>query len=366
MRFFGLSPAGLTQVDGEVATGAERASFRLMDEFLTLMLDPFVDGHFGSGVANGSGALGFAPDRQAELPSDIALAYAKFFTKAPPPPSFDQRWNVWGAGFGGSGKTRGDAMVGSNDTTLGTYGYAGGIDYRFSPNTVLGVALAGGGTNWSLASGLGRGRSDAFQAGAYGVTRAGAAYVAGSAAFANHWFSTDRTALGDNLHANFIGQVYGGRLEAGYRYAAAPNFGITPYASVQGMGFHSGSYSETDLSGLGFGLNYGAKDASDVRTELGARFDNPTLLYGTPLIIRAKLAWAHDFVDTPAMNVAFQALPDTNFTVFGAPIPQDSALASVGAEWYLGKSWKLLAKFDGEFARNSDIYAGSVALRTSW
>jgi len=368
MRFFGLSAGGLTQVDGEVTTGAERASFRLMDEFLNLMVDPFGDGHFGNGFANGgSGAMGFAPDRQTELPSDVALAYAKVFTKVPPQqPNFEQRWNVWGAGFGGSGRTSGDAAVGSNDTTLGTFGYAGGIDYRVSSNTVLGVALAGGGSNWSLSGGLGSGRSDAFQAGAYGVTRAGAAYVAGSAAFANHWFTTDRTALGDNLHANVTGQVYGGRLETGYRYAAAPNFGITPYASVQAMGFHSGSYSETDLSGLGFGLNYGAKDASDVRTELGARFDNPTLLYGTPLIVRARLAWAHDFVDTPSMSAAFQALPGTNFTVFGAPIPQDSALASLGAEWYLGKGWKLLAKFDGEFAGNSDIYAGSIALRTNW
>src|ERR1700676_5355549 len=34
-------------------------------------------------------------------------------------------------------------------------------------------------------------------------------------------------------------------------------------------------------------------------------------------------------------------------------------------EWYLGKRWKLLAKSDGEFARNSDIDPGSVALRTS-
>jgi hypothetical protein len=31
-------------------------------------------------------------------------------------------------------------------------------------------------------------------------------------------------------------------------------------------------------------------------------------------------------------------------------------------EWHLGKRWKLLAKSDGEFARNSDIDAGSVAL----
>jgi autotransporter-associated beta strand protein len=366
MRFFGLSPAGLTQVDGEVATGAERASFRLMDEFLTMMVDPSVDGRFDNGAAGGNGAMGFAPGRQAELSSDAALAYAKIFTKASPPPTFEQRWNVWGAGFGGSGKTGGNAAVGSNDTTLGTFGYAGGIDYHLSPETVVGVALAGGGSNWSVSSGLGGGRSDAVQAGAYSVTRAGAAYFAGSLAFANHWFSTDRTALGDNLHADFTGQVYGGRLEAGYRFAAAANLGITPYGAVQEMEFHSGSYSETDPSGAGFGLNYGANDASDARTELGARFDSPTLLNGMPLILRAKLAWAHDFVDTPSMNAAFQALPGTNFTVFGAPIPQNSALASLGAEWYLGNNWKLLAKFDGEFANNSDIYAGSIALRTSW
>ena len=32
--FFGLSPGGLTEIDGEVATGAERSAFRLMDQFL--------------------------------------------------------------------------------------------------------------------------------------------------------------------------------------------------------------------------------------------------------------------------------------------------------------------------------------------
>jgi len=54
---------------------------------------------------------------------------------------------------------------------------------------------------------------------------------------------------------------------------------------------------------------------------------------GTPLILRARLAWAHDFVDTPSLNAAFQVLPLSNFTVFGAPIPHDSGLASIGADW---------------------------------
>ena len=53
-------------------------------------------------------------------------------------------------------------------------------------------------------------------------------------------------------------------------------------------------------------------------------------------------------------------------TVLGAPIPQNSGLASIGADWFINPDWKLLAKFDGEFASHSNIYAGSVALRHSW
>src|ERR1019366_8888076 len=52
---------------------------------------------------------------------------------------------------------------GSHDLSARTGGFAAGADYRVSPFTMLGFALAGGGTNWSMAQGLGGGRSDAFQ-----------------------------------------------------------------------------------------------------------------------------------------------------------------------------------------------------------
>lgn len=51
-----------------------------------------------------------------------------------------------------------------------------------------------GGTGWSLAQGIGAGRSDAFQAAIYAATRSGPAYLAASFAFANRWMSTDRYA----------------------------------------------------------------------------------------------------------------------------------------------------------------------------
>jgi hypothetical protein len=161
--FFGLSPGGLTQIDGEVAADRVFGAFQLMDQFLNLMLDPFVDGRLGSGGGGiGGQAMGFAPDAQTFLPPDVALAYAGVL-KAPPPASFAQRWTAWGAAYGGSNSTNGDPAVGSSNVTAQTYGFAAGMDYHHSPDTIFGFALAGGGTNWGLSGG--GGRSDAVQAG---------------------------------------------------------------------------------------------------------------------------------------------------------------------------------------------------------
>jgi outer membrane autotransporter protein len=113
-----------------------------------------------------------------------------------------------------------------------TVGGAAGLDYHLTPDTVLGFALAGGGTNWNLSQGLGSGKSDAFQAGLYGTTRWGPTYLAAAFAFTNHWMSTDRTAVGDHLTADFNAQSYGGRLEGGYRFATLYG-AFAPYAAIQ-------------------------------------------------------------------------------------------------------------------------------------
>ena len=365
---FGLTGSNLanalTQLDGEAATGAERAVFQLTNEFLDLMLDPFVNGRGNAGL--GGSAIGFAPNQDASLPRDIALAYSSILNKAPPKPTFDQRWTAWGAAYGGGNSANGNTLVGSSNVTAQTYGFAGGMDYHFSPDTLAGFALAGAGTNWGLANALGGGRSDAFQAGAYGISWFGPAYIAGALAFTNHWFTTNRTALNDQLTANFVGQSYGARLEGGYRTMVLPALGVTPYAALQAQDFYTPAYSETDVTGGGFGLNYATMNATDVRSELGARFDDPTLLYGKPLILFGRAAWAHDWVSNPALGAIFQSLPGASFTVNGAPIPQNSALTSVGAELWLSSNLSVIAKFDGELASGSHTYAGSGTLRYRW
>jgi outer membrane autotransporter protein len=368
---FGLTGGNLgnalSQLSGEAATGGQQSAFQMGNQFLGLMLDPFVDGR-NSAAGLGGPAIAFAPERE-ELPEDIALAYSSVL-KAPPvkPPSFEQRWNVWGGGYGGSNRTSGDpAAVGSHDLSARTAGFAGGLDYRVTPNTVVGVSLAGGGTNWSLANGLGGGKSDAFQAGVYGVTRSGPAYLAAAFAFTNHWMSTDRFAFaGDHLTASFNAQSLGARVESGYRFATMFG-GIAPYAAIQAQSFRTPTYSETDVNGGGFALGYNGRTATDTRSELGARFDRLLALNpNAALALRARLAWAHDWVSDPTLAAVFQALPGASFIVNGAAPAKNSALTSAGAELRLANGVTLIGKFDGEFASRSSTYAGTGTIRYAW
>jgi outer membrane autotransporter protein len=357
----------LTLLSGELATGAQQPAFQLMNDFLGIVLDPFVDGRAGvSGISGGVSR--FAPDGEP-LPEDIALAYSKVLRtpvyKALP---FEQRWSVWGAGYGGASRTSGDPLVvGSHDLSAHTAGGAAGLDYRLAPGTIVGFALAGGGTGWSLAQGLGSGRSDAFQAGVYAKTYSGPFYLAGALAYTQHWMSTDRVAFaGDRLQAQFNAESFGGRAEAGYRIAN-PIAAITPYAAVQAQNFHTPTYNETDVTGGGFGLTYNAHNASDTRSELGARFDRPFLLNRSAVLaLRGRLAWAHDWITDPNLIPTFEALPGASFLVQGATPAKNSALTSAGAELRLVNGVSVLAKFDGQFAAHSSTYGGSGAVRYVW
>lgn len=355
----------LTQLSGEAATGAPQGAFQMMTAFLGLMTDPFVDGRAGTGIgASQGGALGYAA---ADAPRSPATAAFAALAKAPAAGSSGPRWSVWGSAYGGSGRIEGDAMVGSHDLSARAAGFAAGGDYRVTPFTTLGFALGGGGTSWSLAQGLGGGSSDAVQAGVYGTSTSGPAYLATSLAFAEHWVSTDRTTFGGSrLTGRYEAQSWGGRAEAGWRLGWL-GAGVTPYAAVQAQAFVMPGVGESDPSGDGFGLAYADRTATALRTEAGARLE--TVVAVTPdaaLALRGKLAWAHDRVSDPTLAVAFQALPGAGFVVEGATPARDLALVSAGAEMRFANGFALMAKFDGEVAGHSRTFAGTAGLRYSW
>jgi uncharacterized protein with beta-barrel porin domain len=358
--------SALSQLSGESNVDGRQAAFMSMNMFLSLMTNPFFENRGGSFGP----ALGFAPDAPAALPPAIASAYASVL-KAPALPA-PSPFRAWGAAYGGTNATRGDpVVVGSNDFNARAIGFAAGVDYRVSPDTLIGAALASGVTSWQLNNGFGGGNADVLQAGVYGSHQMGAAYVSGALAFANFWTDTSRiiTFAGtDMVKADFDAWSVGGRLEGGYRFGLPMLLNLTPYAAVQGQQYHMPGFAETTAAGANpFGLNVSGQDAHVVRGELGSWFSKGFALDGGMSVAWfGRLAWAHDAQTGRALTSVFQGLPGASFVVNGAAAPTDLALVTVGAEWRIAGNVSVLGRFDGEFGNNSQTYTGTARFRFSW
>jgi uncharacterized protein with beta-barrel porin domain len=365
-EFASLGPGGLTQASGESATGSQQTTFNAMNLFMSLLTDVF-----SGGRSSASGATPYADETSADAyaasgkrPRD---AFASIYRKAAPP-TFEQRWDVWAAGYGGSQTTDGRTALGSSNTNSSIYGTAVGLDYRFSPSTVAGFALAGGGTGFGV-NGLGWGHSDLFQAGAFVRHNAGPAYITAALAYGWQDVTTNRivTAAGtDQLRAQFNANAVSGRIEGGYRQAT-PWIGLTPYAALQATMFSLPSYSEFAVVGNNtFALNYAAKDVTSTRTELGLRADRSFAAAGGVVTLRGRAAWAHDFNPDRTVGAVFQTLPGSAFVVNGAALSRDAALttASVQLNWMNG--WSASATFEGEFSNVTRSYAGKGVVRYIW
>jgi len=279
-----------------------------------------------------------------------------------------QRWSVWAAGFGGSQSTDGNAALGSNAATSRVFGAVVGADYRFSPFTLAGFALAGGGTNFSV-NGLGTGRSDLFQAGAFIRHNVGPAYLSAALAYGWQDITTDRTvtiAGIDRLRAQFNANAFSGRLEGGYRFVA-PWMGLTPYAAAQFATFDLPAYAEQALGGAStFALTYAAKSVTASRSELGLRTDRSWAMPDATLTLRGRLAWAHDFNTDRNIAATFQTLPGASFVVNGAAQAHDAALTTASAEVKWLNGFSLAATFEGEFSSVTRSYAGKGVARYQW
>ncbi len=365
----GLANA-LTQASGELGTGSEQTTFDAMNAFMSLLTDPFMGR--GNGFGGATAPAAYADD------SDQASAYAAsrrndafaMFTKAPPA-QFLPRWSVWAAGYGGTQSTDGNAALGSNSATSRIAGTAVGADYLFSPDTLAGFALAGGGTSFSV-NNLGSGRSDLFQAGAYWRHTNGPAYVTAALAYGWQDITTDRnvTIAGlDHLRAEFNANTYSGRIEGGYRFVApvVGGVGITPYAAGQFVTFDLPAYAETVVSGApNFALNYGGQSVTDGRSELGIRTDKSFAVQNGILTLRSRFAWAHDFDPNRSIAATFQTLPGASFVVSGAAQASDSALTTASIEMKWRNNWSAAATFEGEFSNVTQSYAGKGVVRYIW
>ncbi len=142
---------------------------------------------------------------------------------------------------------------------------------------------------------------------------------------------------------------------------------VTPDAAGHLTGFWQPDYAGQLVAGVNtFALAYSDRNVTASRNELGLRGDTSFAAADAVVTLRGRAAWAHNYNTRRSVDAIFQALPVSNFTVFGASPARDSALVSAGVEakWLNGIS--VAANFEGEFSSRTDGYAGKGVVRYQW
>jgi T5SS/PEP-CTERM-associated repeat protein/autotransporter-associated beta strand protein len=349
--------AAVNQLSGEVHTAAPAMAFSAADQFLRAMLDPFAAGRESMGLAPGPAAFSGLATRKGAPPQDVA--------QHRPVPAY----TVWGAAFGGSGRTDGVARIGSARRDLDDAHLAVGADLRIAPGTVVGFALSGGSANASLAGGMGKANADVFQAGLYGTTRLGSLNLAAAVGYGVLDTDVKRSIplLGSSLSSSYTTTAWSGRLQASVTLADWGGFTVSPLAALQAVQARSPARIETNWAGVNAGaLVMGKSTDITSRSELGFQLDYASMLGGRALAGYLRAAWAHYYQRDLSLSASIGGLAGSGFAIDGARTPRNSALLAAGLDFRLSQSVTIGAHLDGELSDSTRRIGGQARLKVSF
>ncbi len=292
---------------------------------------------------------------------------------APPPPG---TWRGWMTADGSDGHLSADGAQGAAQLNFAGWGGQAGIDCAVTPAILVGAALGGAGSSFSVADRQTSGNAAGGEGGAYAVGRWGALYAEGVLAYGRYTVTTTRgvSAFGQTAQntASYDAGILSARLESGYRFAM-PQAGtlqanVTPFAAWQPSWIALPGYAESVGAGGGpFGLSVQGKTAASQPISLGVQADR-TVPVGaawslTPI---ARVAWVHEFATERSLSASLQAAPGSQFEIQGAPAAGNAALISATLSATHGDRLALLASVFAGLSGQGDAVGGNLGVRLSW
>jgi outer membrane autotransporter protein len=343
----------LDLLSGEIHAGAAAA---LLAE--AGVLRSAINGRLRQGCRRGPAALqALAPSGQplasgAEAttfgdagPGRSALAASAL---APPVPGACG-FAAWGRALGSWGRLDGDGNAASVDHSTG--GVVVGLDGTIDDTWWLGLAGGYTHTGFDMGSRRGSGDSDGYHVLAYGAAQLGPIVARlGAGGSWQELETTRRVDLGsvvDRLRAEYdawTAQVFG---EVAYPIALGP-FGLEPFAGLAYVHMETERFGET---GGPTALTVLSREHDLGYSTLGLRAARQVTRGGAlNLTVRGALGWQHAFGDvTPTERLVFRA-GGTPFTVAGAPVARDSAIAEAGLEVGVGANVAVGLGYEGRLA----------------
>jgi outer membrane autotransporter protein len=280
---------------------------------------------------------------------------------------------AWSTGFDGTWKLNGASSSGSASATHKTAGGAAGLDYQLDPDLLVGFAIGGSTSNFSVADLATGGEIAGTHLGVYGVKRLQSFYVDAALSFSTFGNTTSRSITGvdtpEVARGQFNSNLLSARLELGWKQRFK-RFSVTPFAAIQLAELWQSGYAETTgiVPGVaGFGLSYAPVNVRSLPTFLGveaaARSALPNGMIVSPY---GRISWVHEFYPTREVTAFLTALPSASFIVDGPSVTRDAVKLDIGSRVALNQNAMLFGNFVGQFSDRSQMYSGKGGFRLAW
>jgi uncharacterized protein with beta-barrel porin domain len=279
---------------------------------------------------------------------------------------------TWSAAYGGFGSLNGNLTAMSGNLSYSGGGMAAGIERAWDSGILIGGAIGGDTSSFSVSSRDTSGNLDGLRAAAYGGVRSGPFYTLGVIAGAEYQMDEHRTFSVLGITEGVKGETFShdltARVESGFNLGRGP-IGVTAFGAFQASNLYAGSFPETNTLGPSdFLLNFPSQTTYSRQSELGGQFDSTRFATSFGMLSASmRLSWVHEFAtvrDITASFANFAGAP--TFTVFGAAAAPDMARINLGIDLALRSNLSLFANFIGDYGGGASTSSANAGIRVNW
>jgi outer membrane autotransporter protein len=325
-------------------------------------LDPGMDGGINQASFNSTGGslntittrLGNARDGVVNGGGQNGISSGDEFTEA----------GVWLQGFGAYGDQ--DNSGGISGYTAGTWGMAGGVDWKSSERTRLGLSFAYSQSNIDSNDDLSGTDVDGYQGTLYGSYEGEPWYVDAMFAFGWNVYDGSRQIAfaGINRQAtqDYDGQQYSTKFTFGYPFAIAEQWNLVPIVSLFYSHLSLDGFTETGADSLN--LIVADQGYDFLQQGLGAKVEGSIMDdQGYKWVPEFHALWLYDYIGDQASTTSTFAAGGNSFSTNGLDPEQSTLNAGAALTLYTSEAASINFRYDFDYRSDYTGHGGSVTVR---
>jgi fibronectin-binding autotransporter adhesin len=282
--------------------------------------------------------------------------------------------NFWARGYGQFGNLE------SSSQTLGssysTGGGAVGMDLLATPQSLIGIAAAGGRSSVSLSTNPETAAITFVSVGAYAAqTLAYGTVLDGAVIYSHDFYNVTRGIVLPGLTPGRVATSnHNGNdavVDVGFSRPWLVNeWWITPRVGLSYFHISQSPFNETGANSID--LSVTPNDLDALRSRIGFAVSRPLQLGNTTVLPEFKLAWTHDLADDHgSFNAAFAGASTIPFQQVGAVTGRDAAELGAGVSFGIGQNalpgrLSGFVRYDGTASAHNVAHAATAGLRWQW